>query len=655
MTTIDENTLKAKYRQMIGLINVDNTSDKNKIISDSTQNALNTKLNLSGGILTGGLTGTTAIFTNGITCSTGTFSNTVNFNGGINAKTATFSNTVNFNGGFIGTTGTFTNLVNFNGGLTGSSANFSGSVSSNGAILTGGITGTTAVFSGSVISNGRILTGGLTGTTATFSGDVISNTSDTAISMTSLLTQLQTTQTLASSNNLVNLSSYISDSDAFFNGIVVNGMYLKNTYVSVLKNGYNPIYKFSNSLISSLKSSTPPSSYTNLINSDVTFETWIYPMWMNNSVQYDMIIFDNRSSSNLTNGFALGIYKNASNNYALPYIYSNDGTDRINIPSITGPTTMLNNSWNHIAYIIDKINSQVKAYLNGTECTTYNYYPNYTTIGSWNSITIGSTVDDLKKFNGYIGSVKISNTILYTSTFNPDAYFTSSLSTSYLLINNYNYISSLNTLSLTVNGTVTNSLQINSCLSKGFKIGTTRYFIMNGPFNDLQNNGWTIEFWLYVQTSGNVIIIQFDTNFIISLNISKNVIFNGPSSYSLTSSNTVTLNSWTHIALVRIGTTAYLYVNGILTLGAATLNLSSIIPSSLIIGNSLFNGYISQVHVSKRVLYSANFTPQISLFPTDISTSIFLLSSNEMSINSNIIDIISGNKLGVINVNDIDF
>ena len=40
---------------MVGLSNVDNTTDANKAISTATQTALDSKLNLSGGTLTGGL------------------------------------------------------------------------------------------------------------------------------------------------------------------------------------------------------------------------------------------------------------------------------------------------------------------------------------------------------------------------------------------------------------------------------------------------------------------------------------------------------------------------------------------------------------------------------------------------------------------------
>lgn len=50
------------FRTLIGLGNVNNTSDANKPISSATQSALDGKLSLTGGTLTGGLNGTTGTF-----------------------------------------------------------------------------------------------------------------------------------------------------------------------------------------------------------------------------------------------------------------------------------------------------------------------------------------------------------------------------------------------------------------------------------------------------------------------------------------------------------------------------------------------------------------------------------------------------------------
>jgi hypothetical protein len=185
--TTNEDTLKLIYKEMVGLGNVDNTSDLNKPISNATQTALNSKLNLAGGTLVGGLTGTTATFS-GDVISKGISISSLN-SGKLNLSGGTLI------GGLTGTVATFTGDVISNG-ISISSLN-SGKLNLAGGTLTGGLTGTLATFSGDVKANsisitslnsgklnlaGGTLTGGLTGTVATFSGDLIAN----SISITAL-------------------------------------------------------------------------------------------------------------------------------------------------------------------------------------------------------------------------------------------------------------------------------------------------------------------------------------------------------------------------------------------------------------------------------------------------------------------------------------
>jgi hypothetical protein len=59
-------TVSGITKSMVGLDSVDNTSDANKPVSTATQTALNGKLNLSGGTLTGELTGTSALFSGNV-------------------------------------------------------------------------------------------------------------------------------------------------------------------------------------------------------------------------------------------------------------------------------------------------------------------------------------------------------------------------------------------------------------------------------------------------------------------------------------------------------------------------------------------------------------------------------------------------------------
>ena len=139
MSLFDNNLINI-YKTMVGLTNVDNTSDLNKPISNATQTGLNSKLNLTGGTLTGGLTGTTASFSGDVIAS------------GINILSL-ISSKLNLTGGTL------------TGGLTGTTASFSGDVTSNGVSIS-------SLNSNKLNLTGGTLTGGLTGTTASFSADL---------------------------------------------------------------------------------------------------------------------------------------------------------------------------------------------------------------------------------------------------------------------------------------------------------------------------------------------------------------------------------------------------------------------------------------------------------------------------------------------------
>jgi hypothetical protein len=125
-----DNKLINTYKTMFGLTNVDNTSDLNKPISNATQTALNSKLNTTGGILTGDLTGTTA-----------------NFSGDVTANGISISS---LNSGKLNLTGG--TLV---GGLTGTTASFSGDVTANGISIS-------SLNSGKLNLTGGTLTGTIT-------------------------------------------------------------------------------------------------------------------------------------------------------------------------------------------------------------------------------------------------------------------------------------------------------------------------------------------------------------------------------------------------------------------------------------------------------------------------------------------------------------
>lgn len=95
------------------------------------------------------------------------------------------------------------------------------------------------------------------------------------------------------------------------------------------------------------------------------------------------------------------------------------------------------------------------------------------------------------------------------------------------------------------------------------------------------------------------------------------IYFNGTT--YLSSSTSLTLNTWVHFALVRSGTTVQLFVNGVSI--ASFTQASNMTAATLFIGqyfNSSFPwlGYIDEFRVTKGVArYTAGFTPPSAPFP----------------------------------------
>lgn len=202
--------------------------------------------------------------------------------------------------------------------------------------------------------------------------------------------------------------------------------------------------------------------------------------------------------------------------------------------------------------------------------------------------------------------------------------------------------SSKNALTATANG----NAQISTAQSKFG--GASGSFDGNGDFLtlassaplNLSSGNFTIECWVYHSsrpTAGNTqTIIDKDGVFVtsypsysITVNSSGSVIAilgNGaglsPTSTTYTI-GTVSLNTWSHIAVVKSGSTITTYLNG--TQGSTATQGVAITDGgkSLYVGfysgagaASYFNGYIDDLRITKGVArYTANFTPPNAAFP----------------------------------------
>ena len=101
-------------------------------------------------------------------------------------------------------------------------------------------------------------------------------------------------------------------------------------------------------------------------------------------------------------------------------------------------------------------------------------------------------------------------------------------------------------------------------------------------------------------------------------------------------SSTIPLNTWTHIAVVRNGTTFTTYVNGVQDYqttgisGALMTNTTAVsVGSGTADGNAPWNGYLSDFRIVKgTAAYTANFTPPIAPLTAISGTSLLTCQSN---------------------------
>jgi hypothetical protein len=358
-----------------------------------------------------------------------------------------------------------------------------------------------------------------------------------------------------------------------------------------------------------------------------TIEFWFYAF--NFNTDYFFLIGNSGSSNE--NNYSYVFASNGSKQ--MVYALSSNGTSW-NLLNTSMGIELTANNWNHIALV--RNGSSILPYVNGVLGTTQTISASLYSLTS--PVYIGSVANLYSYFPGYISNMRIlKGTALYTSTFTPPTSPLTAITNTSLLLNftNASIIDSTakNNLETVGDAQVSTSVKKFGTGSMAFD-GTGDYLSI--PHQDILNFGssnFTIECWVYPVSNSAAQCIYYKsesntTGILLMLNnvSAGKVNFysgNGSSWYvQIDSSSTISLNTWTHLAATRNGSTWTIWINGTSS-GTATSSTNPTSTTELAkVGRFYtaipfdFNGYIDDLRITKGVArYTAAFTPPAAQLP----------------------------------------
>ncbi len=313
---------------------------------------------------------------------------------------------------------------------------------------------------------------------------------------------------------------------------------------------------------------------------------------------------------------------------------------------ITASTAVAVNAWNHMALV--RSGTSLVLYLNGASVGSATNSTNFNNtaalgIGATATAPSGGGVGSFP-IVGYLNDVRfVKGTAVYTAAFTPPtAPLTAITNTS--LLTNFTNAGIFDNAADADYETVGNA-QISTSVKK-YGTGSMSFDGTGDYLVSADSEAWsfgagdfTAEAWIYPASFANepMIMGQWSGD-LGGTGLSWALMFSSGSTGYLrliTSSNgssvlfdlssspyALSLNTWYHIAAVRIGTTFKLFVNG--NQVATTTNSSALYnaTNALTIGSEsntttqYFNGYVDDLRISKGVArYPYNFTPPTAEFP----------------------------------------
>jgi hypothetical protein len=300
-------------------------------------------------------------------------------------------------------------------------------------------------------------------------------------------------------------------------------------------------------------------------------------------------------------------------------------------------------AWYHVVVAIDTTqatsSNRAKLYVNGSQVTSFSTatYPAQNTSFLWNSTAaarIGIYQTGSSAFDGYIAEMHfIDGQALTPSSFGEtDAItgvwkakkFTGTYGTNGFYLP---FTSNSNTAYAVYTTDVSSNYHSLPTGSQGTNFTFSGDFTVEGWVLFPSNIG---DHSLYVSNSGS-------TYFALNIDVTNGVynIYCNSSSPTSSFSSGIPVGNWTHVAMVRSGSTITLYTNGVAR-GTIT-NSSTLGYSSLTLnrfgGGSAGTRYMSNVRITKSAIYTANFVPPTTAL-TNVANTVVLTYQNSTAIDN---------------------
>jgi hypothetical protein len=340
---------------------------------------------------------------------------------------------------------------------------------------------------------------------------------------------------------------------------------------------------------------------------DFTVETWVYP----NALSTTVVAGKYTSSPNTGWSFELN-----STGYPLIWLV---GTIVATSSVAVGVA-----QWNHIA--VTRSGTALKIFVNGAQTAAATNSTNITTSGLALYINSSVGAPGTIGLNGLYSNLRIvKGTAVYTANFTvPTTPLTNITNTSLLTCQNSQFIdNSTNAFAITTVGNSqplpTNPFGMTDW--SGYFDGTGDYLTAPSVTGTTLDGDFTIEYFMYCPASGNNWMVTLG-DALLSSGIETYIGTSG-TAFNLYSANAVRITSsilpavgaWSHVAVVRSGSTVTLYLNGV-SLGtwvsSTTFSGITYIGAERYNGSitGVFTGFLSNVRIVKgTAVYTANFTP----------------------------------------------